>query len=303
MFRQAILTLAANPVVSSVAQRYGMQLGAGRFVAGNTLDEAVRVTRDLNGRGLAVTLDHLGEGVRDPDAAARARDSYLQILDAIRTHGLDSNVSLKLTMMGLALDPALGYENAARVVEKAAAFDNFVRIDMEDSPYTDATLDVYRRLEAQYPGHVGVVLQAYLYRTPEDLASFADHPRNFRIVKGAYSEPASVAFPNKADVDAAYFRLVCQALAGGHHTAVATHDASLIGQVDRYVRRQQVPESQYEYQMLYGIGQELLERLARDGHRCRVYVPFGHDWYPYFTRRLAERPANLLFFGKALLHR
>ena len=303
MFRQAILSVAANPVVSTVARRYGMQLGAGRFVAGNTLDDAIRVTRGLNQRGLAVTLDHLGEGVRDPKEAGHARDSYLQMLDAIHTHGLDANVSLKLTMMGLALDAEMGYDNTARVVERAASLGTFVRIDMEDTPYTDATLDVYRRLEAQYPGHVGVVLQAYLYRSADDLASFSGHPQNFRIVKGAYSEPASAAFPAKADVDEAYFRLVRQSLEAGHHTAVATHDEGIVGRVDRHIRHESIPESQYEYQMLYGIRQDLLERLAREGHRCRVYVPFGHDCYSYFTRRLAERPANLLFFGKALLRR
>jgi proline dehydrogenase len=303
MFRQAILAISSNPVVSTVVHRYGMQLGAARFVAGETLDQAIGATRALNARGLKVTLDHLGESVRDEQEANRARDSYLQILEAVALNNLDANVSLKPTMMGAAIDAELGYRNIRQVVEQAAGHHNFVRIDMEDTPYTDLTLDLFRRLWDEFPGHVGVVLQAYLYRTPEDLQALSDQPRNFRIVKGAYMEPPSVAYPSKADVDDAYVRLVQYALEHGHYTAIASHDEVLLGQILRWIRRRQIPSDRFEFQMLYGIKQSALEELAREGYRCRVYVPYGHDWYAYFTRRLAERPANLLFFARALLNR
>jgi proline dehydrogenase len=303
MFRQTILAVASNPVVSSVVQRYGMQLGASRFVAGETLDEAVEATRALNRRGLKVTLDHLGESVRDQAEANTARDSYLQILDAINLHGIDSNVSLKLTMMGAGIDPDLGYRNTRQVVERAAMLGNFVRIDMEDTPYTDMTLDIYRRLWEEFPGQVGVVLQAYLYRTPDDLKALADQSRNFRIVKGAYLEPASVAYPSKADVDDAYVRLVQTSLVDGHYTAIASHDEEILGKLLRWIQREQVPTDRFEFQMLYGIKESALVQLAREGYRCRVYVPYGRDWYAYFSRRLAERPANLLFFARALVRR
>jgi proline dehydrogenase len=303
MFRQTILAISSNPVVSSVVKRYGMQLGASRFVAGETLDQAVEVTRALNRRGLAVTLDHLGESVRDAEEANRARDSYLQILDAIDLHQLDANVSLKPTMMGAAIDGELAYRNIRLVVERAAAHRNFVRIDMEDTPYTDLTLDMYRRLWDEFPGRVGVVLQAYLYRTPDDLKALSDQPRNFRIVKGAYMEPPELAYPSKADVDEAYVRLVEMAFEAGHYVAIASHDEVLLGRILRWIRRHDIPRDRFEFQMLYGVKQAALEQLAREGYRCRVYVPYGHDWYAYFTRRLAERPANLLFFARALLNR
>lgn len=300
MFRQVILSVTGNPMVAGVVQRYGMQMGASRFVAGETLDSAMEATRVLNRDGVWATLDHLGESVRDEAEANRARDSYLALLDAIQAAGVQANVSLKLTMMGLALSEDLGFNNTRAVVERAAGAGNFVRIDMEDSPYTSVTLDIYRRLFDEFPDRVGVVLQAYLYRTADDLRQLSDRPRNFRIVKGAYQEPASVAFPQKADTDASFFALVKQSLGAGHYTAIGTHDELLIGQCLRWIRRENILQDRFEFQMLYGVKYSVLQQLAREGYRTRVYVPYGRDWYAYFTRRLAERPANLLFFAKAL---
>lgn len=303
MFREVVLGLGNNAAVSGVLKQYGMRLGASRFVAGQTLAEALAVSRDLNRRGIKVTLDHLGESVTEPAAAAAARDSYLEMLQALHGSGVEGNVSLKPTMLGLALDAQLARSNIGQVVERAAELNNFVRIDMEDSPYTNATLDIFRELWERHPRAVGVVLQAYLYRTRDDLAALSTPPKNFRIVKGAYREPPDRAFPAKPDVDENCFGLVEQSLRAGNYTAVATHDETLIERVVNWVERQGTPRTRFEFQMLYGIKLPLLEQLARNGYTTRVYVPFGQDWYAYFVRRLAERPANLLFFARALLTR
>jgi proline dehydrogenase len=303
MFRQVILTVAGNPVVSKTVKRYGLQLGARRFVAGETLDDAVAATRALNREGIMATLDHLGESVRDAAQAGEAARAYGELLDRIQRERLNANVSLKLTMMGLDVDPALGWEHVRAVVERAAGMDNFVRIDMEDSRHTGVTLEWFDKLWTAYPGHVGTVLQAYLYRSLDDLERLSNEPRNFRIVKGAYQERREVAYPVKADVDDNYVRLVETALDRGHYTAVATHDEAVIGRVLRHVAARHVDRERFEFQMLYGINLAALRELAREGYRTRVYIPFGTDWYAYFTRRLAERPANLLFFGRALWSR
>lgn len=303
MFREAMLGLGGNPVVEGVVKRYGMQMGAARFVAGSTLPEALDHIREINQQGIMVTLDHLGEAVRDETAAQDAKESYLAMLEAISQSGVDANVSLKLTMMGLAVDEELGRRHIREIVEKAARANNFVRIDMEDSPYTAVTLKVFEDLHQQFPENVGVVLQAYLYRTLDDLRRLSGPGKNFRIVKGAYREPVSVAFPSKADVDENYLRLVQESMTRGNYTAVATHDEQVIGQVLKFVHEHDVPRDGFEFQMLYGISFRLLKSLAAQGYRTRVYVPFGEDWYAYYVRRLAERPANLLFFARALLDR
>lgn len=301
MFREAVLGLAGNPVVEGTLKRYGMQLGASRFVAGSTLAEAIQVAREINASGVMVTLDHLGEAVRDEKAAQAAKDSYLAMLEAIHQSGVNANVSLKLTMMGLALDEQWGWGHLLEIVKKASSYGNFVRIDMEDSWYTDITLRLYEKVQAIYPDNVGVVLQAYLYRSVDDLKQLSDPPKNFRIVKGAYREPVSVAFPAKADVDENYVRLVQESMKFGNYTAVATHDERVIGQVLKFVHENNVPRDRFEFQMLYGIGFSLLRSLANQGYRTRVYVPYGEDWYAYYVRRVAERPANLLFFARALV--
>jgi proline dehydrogenase len=304
MFREVILSVSQNPVVAGTVKRYGLKMGASRFVAGERLDDAIRVTRDLQRENIGVTLDHLGEGVKDRASADAARDSYLELLDALDQEHLPGYVSVKLTMMGLSLDRGLGYENTRRIVERADAMEGFVRIDMEDTPYTTETIAVYRELsEAFSADRVGIVLQAYLYRTKDDLQALSDRPRRIRIVKGAYREPPQLAYPSKADVDANYRRLVEQALEAGHVVAIATHDESIIGDALRYIQRHGIPKHRYEFQMLYGIRLSVLRELAQAGHPTRVYVPYGEDWYAYFSRRLAERPANLLFFGRALVGR
>jgi proline dehydrogenase len=303
LFRETVLGLAGNPAVEGTVKRYGMRLGAARFVAGATLPEAIEQIRDINGQGVMVTLDHLGESVRDVEAARQAKEVYLAMLEAIQQSGVKSHVSLKLTQMGLALDDGLARQHAAEIVGKAAETGNFVRIDMEDSAYTDVTLDIYESLRQDHPRHVGVVLQAYLYRSLEDLRRLSNPNANFRIVKGAYREPISVAFPSKSDVDDNYLRLVKESLELGNYTAIGTHDELIIGQVLKYVHENQVPRDRFEFQMLYGVRFSLLKSLAQQGFQTRVYVPFGEDWYAYYVRRIAERPANLLFFARALVDR
>lgn len=303
MFREAVLGLGRNPVVEGLIKRYGMQMGAARFVAGDTLPEAIECIRNINQAGVMVTLDHLGEATRSASEASEAKESYLAMLHAIHQSGVSANVSLKLTMMGLAIDEELGRRNLLEIVAQAAQQDNFVRIDMEDSPYTDITLKLFEEAQGQYPGRVGVVLQAYLYRTFDDLKTISGSGTNIRIVKGAYREPVSVAFPAKADVDENYVRLVTESLRLGNYTAVATHDEQIIGRVLKFIHEENVPRDRFEFQMLYGIGFRLLKSLADEGYRTRVYVPYGEDWYAYYVRRVAERPANMLFFARALFDR
>jgi proline dehydrogenase len=303
MFREVVLGLGDNPVVEGVLKRYGMQLGASRFVAGSTLPEAIEHIRRINKHGIKVTLDHLGEAVRQESEAIDATESYLAMLDAIHQSGVDANVSLKLTMMGLDLSRELARKNIVEVVQKAVDYQTFVRIDMEDSAHTQATLELYEDLHRDYPLHVGVVLQAYLYRTMDDLRRLSAPNSNFRIVKGAYMEPVAVAFPSKADVDENYVRLVQESLQLGNYTAVATHDEQLIGRVLKYVYENSIPKDRFEFQMLYGVRFSLIESLAQQGFTTRIYVPYGRDWYAYYVRRVAERPANLLFFARALIDR
>lgn len=303
MFREVVLGLGNNRAVSSVVKRYGMQMGAARFVAGDTLASAIQVTRDLNRRGILVTLDRLGESVTDENEAAKARDSYLAMLDEIASAQVKSNVSLKLTMMGLAVSVDLARQNLKIITQKAQETSNFVRIDMEDSSFTSQTIEIFQEIWSAFPENLGLVLQAYLYRTQDDLKRLSDPPKNFRIVKGAYQEPVAVAFPSKPDVDDNYVALVKESLELGNYTAVATHDEAMIGRVLKIVHQLDIPRDRFEFQMLYGIKLPVLEQLAREGYKARVYVPFGEDWYAYYVRRIAERPANLLFFARALINR
>lgn len=303
MFREMVLGLGNNPAVSSVVKRYGMQMGAARFVAGDSLASAIQVTRDLNRRGILVTLDHLGESVTEEREASQARDSYLAMLDQIASSQVKANVSLKLTMMGLALSEDMARENLRTITQKAQETNNFVRIDMEDSPFTSKTIGLFQEVWGQFPGHIGLVLQAYLYRTQDDLKRLSDPPKNFRIVKGAYQEPVSVAFPSKPDVDDNYVELVKQSMELGNYTAIATHDEAIIGRVLKVIHTLDIPRDRFEFQMLYGVKLPVLEQLVREGYKSRVYVPFGQDWYAYYVRRIAERPANLLFFARALINR
>lgn len=292
--RKAILSVAGNRFMTRAMTRHGLKIGAGRFVAGVTLHDAVEVTRRLNEQGLAVTLDLLGEGITSREDARKMAEGCGEILHAIEREGLDANLSVKPTQLGLSIDPEVAMENMVYLQDIARSSGTFIRLDMESSDLVDPTLDVVKRLHAR-ASNVGTVIQAYLYRSPKDLEELAELGMNVRLVKGAYLEPPSVAYPAKADVDAAFKRLIAQHLSAGCYTAVATHDDAIIAFTESFVAEKGIPRSQFEFQMLYGIRQERQRELARAGYRTRVYVPFGVDWYPYFVRRLAERPANVWF--------
>ncbi len=301
MFRRGILVATTNPGVSRFVRRYGMRMGAARFVAGETLDEAVPVLRSLNQQGLATNTTLLGEGVLDEQMALAVLKEYERILDRIAEEKLRTNIALKLTHLGLNIDEDLAYRNVARVVEHAASKNNFIRIDMEESARVDPTLRIYQRLRADGHENVGTVLQAYLYRTQRDLGELLPLSPNLRLVKGAYLEPSNVAYPEKADVDKNYLRLAERMLAGGGYTAIATHDEKIIDYVISYTRSMNISSDRFEFQMLYGIRPQLQLDLVRQGYKVLVATPFGHEWYLYLMRRLAERPANSLFLLRNLI--
>jgi proline dehydrogenase len=299
--RAAILAAADNAFVQRAVRRYGMLLGAKRFVAGEDAGDFLRVTRELNARGFAVACGILGEGVRDATEAGAAADAYGHLLRTFAANAYDANAAFKLTHVGLDIDPDLAYENAAHIAAIAAAGGMTVRLDMEQSRYVDATLATYRRLRAGC-SNVGFVLQSYLHRSLDDLRAALPLAPNVRIVKGAYREPASIAFAEKRDVDRAYVALAEVALAADGYTAIATHDAAIIAHVREFARRRKIPQrGRFEFQMLYGIASPLAQSLLDAGYRVRLAVPFGSYWFPYLMRRLAERPANLAFFLKGAL--
>jgi proline dehydrogenase len=294
--RKAIFAAADSDTVQQFVRKHGMRLGAARFVAGETLDEAVATLRRLNEQGLYANTTLLGEGVHDRAATESVTSAYVGVLDRIAAEELRANVALKLTHLGLEIDDELAYSNVRRLVEHAAARGSFIRIDMEQSQFVDATLGIYRRLREEGLDTVGTVLQASLYRTPEDLDSLLPLAPNLRLVKGAYLEPPTVAYPSKADVDAVYGRLVERMLAGGGYTAIATHDDALIRHAIEYTQEHGIERDRFEFQMLYGVRPQLQLDLVRRGYKVLVAAPYGPDWYPYLIRRLGERPANLLFF-------
>ena len=297
MLRSAILAAADSPRLRRFVDRYGMQLGASRFVGGETLDEVVLTLRGLNEQGLRTNTTLLGENVTDRTEAEQVAATYHEVLRRVAAEKLQTNVSVKPTHLGAALDEQLGYASIERLVVEAGRLGNFIRIDMEDSSLVDPTLRIYRRLREAGYENVGTVLQAYLYRTPEDLESLLPLQPNLRIVKGAYKESESIAYPKKADVDAAYDRLVARSLEAASFTAVATHDERRIEQA---LALGAGPD-RMELQMLYGVRSQLQLDLVHRGHRVLVATPYGPDWYPYLMRRLAERPANLLFFVRSAL--
>ncbi|HZU12581.1 MAG TPA: proline dehydrogenase family protein [Chloroflexota bacterium] len=279
-------TLAShNPVLRSMARR---------FVAGETLEEAIDVVRATNARDMTVTLDHLGENVQTAAQARAAAEDYCGMLAEITRAGVTSNVSLKLTQLGLDLGDDVAYENLRRVVDVAAQDDNFVRIDMENSEYVDRTLAIFYRLFETHR-NLGVVIQSYLYRSEADVARLIEAGARVRLVKGAYLEPATVAYQDKADVDRNFVVLMEMLLARGNYPAIATHDPAMIDATRNFAAQQGIEASRYEFQMLYGIRRDLQTELVRAGYNVRIYVPFGTEWYPYLMRRMAERPANLMF--------
>ena len=271
-----------------------------RFVAGETLQQALAVAQRVAGEGLTVTLDHLGENVTSLEEAAVSRDECLEAMKALRAAGLEANVSIKLTQFGMDLDEAVCRDNVELLAKEAAANGGFVRVDMESSAYTERTLRLVTELHARHRA-IGTVIQAYLYRSARDVADLCQRRIRVRLCKGAYLESADVAFKSKADVDANYVRLMKALLEAGTYPAIATHDEAILDEARRFVAERKIGRDSFEFQMLYGIRRDLQRRLAAEGFRVRLYVPYGKAWYPYFMRRLAERPANLVFLARNFL--
>jgi proline dehydrogenase len=277
---------------SAIARRL-----AARFVAGDTLADALEAGRHINREGISLTLDHLGESVTSLAEAEASRDVYLRALDELSGHGIDGNVSLKLTQFGIDISEQACRANVERVVSLAKDLENFVCVDMESSEYTERTLHLVTDLHAQY-GAVGTVIQSYLHRSEKDIEILCRRGIRVRLVKGAYLEPPEVAFQAKADVDRNFGRLMRNLLAEGTYPAIATHDEKMIDEAKSFVRARKIAPEGFEFQMLYGIRRDLQRRLVAEGYRLRLYVPFGKAWYPYFMRRLAERPANVVFLAR-----
>jgi len=308
LLRAALISLSESRTLRRIAERSAIgQRVSGRFVAGTQLEDAIRVTRNLNAAGLSVSVDNLGENVTTADEARQSAALYRQLLAEISAQGMNANVSVKLTHMGLDVDPKLAYENVCSLVAQAASQQpkNFVRVDMESAAYTERTLDLVRQLH-QKPencGCVGAVIQSYMRRSEADVAELLAEGIRIRLCKGAYQEPAEVAFQLKSEVDANYVRLMKMLLKSGIYHGLATHDESMIREAQGFAIRENIPRGSFEFQMLYGIRRDLQQSLVREGWRMRVYVPFGAEWYPYLMRRLAERPANALFVARNLLRR
>ena len=297
MLRSALLYLSNQPRVFRFVRNNGLaKRFASRFVAGETIDDALRAVRGLNERGIAASLDLLGESVTNEREARAARDAYLQILDAIHRERLNANVSVKLTAMGLDIAEDLCVAIMHDVLGRAQQYGSFVRIDMESSEYTDRTLRLFEdRLYPSFRDHVGIVLQSYLYRTFSDVERANRLGCRVRICKGAYKEPATVAYPDKKDVDANYVKCMHELMERGNYPGIATHDPAIIDEAKRFASERGIATDRFEFQMLYGVRRDLQEQLVREGYNMRVYVPFGTQWYPYLMRRLAERPANVAF--------
>jgi len=296
--------LAQIPTLQRLASKYGMAPGSGfarRFIAGESIEEAVECVKDLPGKGLLLTLDYLGESVSSAAAASAAAADYVQIIDAIVKSGVERNISLKLTQLGLDVDRATAVDNMRRILEPADANGFFARIDMENSPYTDATLDILDTLWRQGHHNVGTVIQSYLKRSADDIRRLNALGARVRLVKGAYKEPKNVAYQKKSEVDAGFIELMRLLLDEGSYPAIATHDTNMIDATKAYARSKGYANDRFEFQMLYGIRRDLQTALVKEGYRVRVYVPFGKQWYPYFMRRLGERPANVAFVLKGIL--
>ncbi len=297
MLRAGLLWLSQQPQVFRFVRRNGLaRRFASRFVAGETVESAVAALRDVNAAGLSASLDLLGESVQHAEEALQARDTYLATLDRIRASGANANVSVKLTQMGLDVDEALCVANLRAIIAKAKTHGSFVRIDMEQSTYSEKTLQLFRdTFYPEFGGAVGVVLQSYLRRTAKDVEAMIALRARVRLCKGAYKEPESVAFPAKRDVDATYVACMERLLEHGNYPGIATHDEKIIAHAKTFTQRKAIAPGRYEFQMLYGVRRDLQQGLRREGYNLRVYVPFGTHWYPYLMRRLAERPANIVF--------
>jgi proline dehydrogenase len=301
MLRSFFIALSESKSIRNIAEnsKVGQKLSK-RFVAGMTIEDLIVATVAMNKLGVRVTVDNLGENVTNREEALHSKELYHRLLDEIAQRKLDANVSLKLTHMGLDVDEAMARATVGELLEHAIATDSFIRVDMEGSPYTQQTIDFvreqHRRPNAR--GRIGTVLQAYLFRTEEDARLLCSEGVRIRLCKGAYREPAAIAYPSKKDVDANYIKIAKMLLKSGTFHGLATHDERIINAIKDWVMKEGVPKSAFEFQMLHGVRRDLQERLAREGWGVRCYIPFGTEWYPYFMRRLAERPANVLFMAR-----
>ncbi|HEY1987546.1 MAG TPA: proline dehydrogenase family protein [Terracidiphilus sp.] len=304
--RSAFIALSRNRPLRRFGERssVGIKLSS-RFIAGMEIEDALRVAEAVNSQGMSVTLDSLGESVTSEAEAHTAAEVYHRLLDAIAQRRLNANVSVKLTQLGLEISSDLAENIAAILVRHAQSTGNFVRIDMEDSKLTQVTLDIVRRIHAQpgLRGAIGIVIQSYLYRSQADVEHLLADGIRIRLCKGAYKEPPEVAFPKKSDVDSNYIRLSSMLLDSPIYHGLATHDEKMIAAARNFAQQHSIDPSRFEFQMLFGVRRDLQRQLVRDGYNVRVYIPFGREWYPYFMRRLAERPANVLFLAKSLLHK
>lgn len=304
LMRNSLLWLAGNSTLRRQVMRSRLVRPlARRFVAGETAEQAFAAVAQLNSHGALVTLDYLGENVTSAEEAAATRQMYVGLLDEIGRRGLKCNVSLKLTALGLDISRTLCENNLRAILETAQRHDNFVRLDMEGSDYTQITFDIFEQMfVAENRKNVGMVIQSYLYRSAADIERLNQLQARVRLCKGAYNEPPSVAYPQKSDVDKNYVALTRRLICDGNYPGLATHDSAIIDWVKQFTREQQIGRERYEFQMLYGIRRDLQQQLIKEGYNVRVYVPFGEAWYPYLMRRLAERPANILFILKSLRH-
>jgi len=296
--------IAQSRTLKTLASRYGLRRPtsfARRFIAGETVDEAIAAARALEARGLLISLDLLGESVATLAAASAATRGYLDVIDAIIASGIERNISLKLTQLGLDVDRACAVDNLRKILESAGPAGFFVRIDMESSAYTEVTLDIFETLWGHGYHQLGIVLQSMLYRSEQDLARINALAARVRLVKGAYKESKAVAYPKKADVDASYERMMKVLLTDGRYPAIATHDPKMISVAREWARTHGVAPDRFEFQMLYGVRRDLQAMLTKAGYRVRIYIPFGREWFPYFMRRLGERPANVMFVIRGIL--
>lgn len=299
VMRNFFLFLAKNKSMTSLAKKYGLRFGAARFVAGATLESSIAAIKKLNEKGMPVTIDHLGEFVDNEREAAEMTEHCIQAIKAIDKEKLDSQLSLKMTSMGLDISDELVLSNMRKIMDAAVKHNVFITIDMEDYSRCEKTLQIFKQLKKEYD-NISTVIQAYLYRSLEDVQNLNEYQPNLRLVKGAYKESPDVAYPEKSDVDNNFKKLIETHLLNGNYTAVATHDDEIIQYTKDLVDKHNIPFDQFEFQMLYGIRVERQDQLMQEGYKMRIYVPYGNDWYGYFMRRLAERPANVLFVLKGV---
>lgn len=300
LLKNIFLYLSKNKKLNILAKKHGLKMGADKFVAGVTIKSSIEAVRKLNSKGVSATLDHLGEFVKDAKEAEKAKTKVIETINEIHKNQVDANISVKITQLGLDISAELCLNNMREILEAAKQYNIFVRIDMEDYSRNEKTIALFEELQKDYPNHVGLVIQAYLYKSLNDVKRLSEKETNLRICKGAYNESSQVAFPNKKDVDKNYIELVKKQLEDGHYVGIATHDEKIIDFLKGYINGKGIGKDRFEFQMLYGIKSKEQEKLAREGYKVRAYVPYGEDWYGYFMRRLAERPANVWFVLKSL---